>query len=519
MFFCILPGYSLHLGGWYGDFRLPSQIYSDDAHRAVGRRPPNKPYTMISIGLGSGYAGQMEHGSPRAGFVTGEFLKIFTIVVVVFLFGLVSTCRGYSVLTHEAIIDTAWDPAIKPLLLSRFPTATPDELRMAHAYAYGGAVIQDMGYYPFGSKLFSDLVHYVRTGDFIEALLRDSQDINDYAFALGALAHYAADNNGHRTAVNKAVPMLFPTLRRKYGDTVVYDENPAAHLQTEFGFDVLQVARGRYAPDDYRDRIGFEVAKPLLRRAFEETYCVKLDDVFTNYDLAVGTYRHSVSAIIPQVTKVAWQVKKDEIQKEFPGINRKKFLYHISRRDYRKQWDGNYRQPGFGTQILAFFFRLIPKIGPFRALAVKTPTPETERLFIASFQDSARAYEGHIHDYRSAGQLMLVNDNFDTGTVTGPGQYPLADKTYADLMDRLSKNDFSQVSPELRKDLLAYYSDLNAPFADKKNKKQWAKIVKEVDDLKGATIASKAVSDSNACSDGCAYSSSPIDSPVSHPLP
>ena len=423
-------------------------------------------------------------------------------MIVLFLFGLVSVCRGYSVLTHEAIIDTAWDPAIKPLLLSRFPNATPDDLRMAHAYAYGGAVIQDMGYYPFGSKLFSDLVHYVRTGDFIEALLRDSRDINDYAFALGALAHYAADNNGHRIAVNKAVPMLFPKLKRKYGNVVVYDENPAAHLKTEFGFDVLQLARGRYAPDDYRDRIGFQVAKPLLQKAFEDTYCVKLDDIFSNYDLAVGTYRYSISSVIPQMTKVAWQVKKDDIQKEFPGITRKKFLYRISRADYRKQWDGNYKQPGFVTKLLALFFRLIPKIGPFRALAFRTPTPDTEKLFVTSFDDSVREYEGLIHDYGGPGQPMLVNDNFDTGTTTGPGQYPLADQTYADLMDRLAKDHFSRVSPELRKDLLAYYRDLNAPFADKKNKKQWAKLVKEVDDLKATSVASNAISDSDSCSDG-----------------
>src|ERR1700678_1412421 len=103
---------------------------------------------------------------------------------------------AYSVLTHEAIIDSAWPKILRPLILQRFPAATDDQLREAHAYAYGGAIIQDMGYYPFGSKFFSDLVHYTRTGDFVVALIEDagqSQDINDYAFALGALAHYAAD--------------------------------------------------------------------------------------------------------------------------------------------------------------------------------------------------------------------------------------------------------------------------------------------------------------------------------------
>ena len=48
---------------------------------------------------------------------------------------------GYSVLTHEAIIDAAWDDSIKPILLKRFPGATAEQLRAAHAHAYGGAII------------------------------------------------------------------------------------------------------------------------------------------------------------------------------------------------------------------------------------------------------------------------------------------------------------------------------------------------------------------------------------------
>jgi hypothetical protein len=102
----------------------------------------------------------------------------------------------------------------------------------------------------------------------VEALVRDSKDLNEYAFALGTMAHYTADNNGHRIAVNRSVPILYPKLRRKYGEVITYDENPAAHLKTEFGFDVLQVAKGHYAPDAYHDYIGFEVAQPLLERAF-----------------------------------------------------------------------------------------------------------------------------------------------------------------------------------------------------------------------------------------------------------
>ena len=403
---------------------------------------------------------------------------------------------AYSVLAHEAIVDAAWDEAIKPLLLERFPQATPQDLKAAHGFAYGGCVIQDMGYYPFGNKFFSDLVHYVRSGDFVAALLRDSQNLNEYAFALGALAHYSADNEGHRTGTNLAVPLLYPKLRHKYGDVVTYDENPLAHLKTEFGFDVLQVAKGRYASDAYRDRIGFQVSNELLARAFQETYSLELNSVLTNYDLAIGSYRRGVSQVIPEATKIAWQTKKDEIQRGSPGITRTAFLYRMSRSTYEKQWPGKYKKPGFGTRLLGFLLRFIPKVGPFRDLAFKIPTPDAEKLFVASFSNALQNYEQLVKQESNAGQAVLVDENFDTGTVTGPGQYPLADQTYAALLDRLQKNNFATISPALRAVLLAYYADLNAPFATKKDKKEWAKVVREINQLRGSQVTQPPVTQS-----------------------
>lgn len=425
-------------------------------------------------------------------FFKSQWARIWAVALIVLLCS-TPVCQAYSVLSHEAIVDSAWDAAIRPLLLKRFPNATGDELKTAHSYAYGGAVIQDMGYYPFGSKLFSDLVHYIRSGDFIEALLRDSQDINEYAFALGALAHYAADNDGHRMATNKAVPILYPKLRRKYGNTVVYDENPAAHLKVEFGFDVVQVAKGRYAPDDYRDHIGFQVSKDLLSRAFEETYCLKLDSIFTDYDLALGTYRYAVGGVIPKMSKVAWQTKKDQIMQDDPSMTRKKFLYHLSRASYRKNWGRDYRSATFGERLLAFFIRILPKVGPLSVLSFRVPTPATETLFMASFNQSLDDYGRYTRDYvRDPNAFDLVDDNFDTGTVTHPGEYPLADQTYAALLDRLAEGKFAQVSPELRTNILAYFADPAPPLAVKKNKKEWAKVAREVDELKADSVADNA---------------------------
>ena len=392
---------------------------------------------------------------------------------------------AYSVLSHEALVDAAWETPIKPLLLKRFPSASSDDLEAAHAYAYGGCIIQDMGYYPFGSKFFSDLVHYVRSGDFVDALIRDAQDINEYAFALGALAHYSADNNGHPMAVNRAVPILYPKLRARYGDKVTYAEDPAAHLKTEFGFDVVQVAAGHYASKAYHDFIGFKVAKPVLERAFEDTYDLQLKDVFTSLDLAIGTYRHTVSSLLPEMTKAAWEAKKDEIVKLTPGVTRNKFIYNLSRSSYQKEWGSEYEKPGFFAKLLAFVFRIIPKIGPFKALAFRPATPETERLFMASFNVSLDRYRSFLNQV-NAGHLDLKNENLDTGEPTRPGSYELADKTYAKLLDKLAAHKFENVQPPLRANILAFYADLNRPISTKADPKAWQKTLSELEELKAA---------------------------------
>jgi Zinc dependent phospholipase C len=275
----------------------------------------------------------------RAGRFRVNFAKLSSLAfALILLIGGPGQIAAYSVLSHEAIIDSAWATDIRPLLLKRFPDATHEQLKEAHGYAYGGAIIQDLGYYPHGNHFFSDLTHYVRSGDFVLALLRDSKDLNDLAFALGALAHYPADNDGHRVATNRSVPLLYPKLEKKYGDNVTYEQDPLAHINTEFGFDVLEVARGRYASDNYHDFIGFGIAVPLLEQAFQETYGLELKKVLTDEDRVFGSYRHDVSQLIPKATRVAWSLKKDEIQKDQLSMTREKFLFNLSRASYQKRW-------------------------------------------------------------------------------------------------------------------------------------------------------------------------------------
>jgi Zinc dependent phospholipase C len=388
---------------------------------------------------------------------------------------------SYSVLTHEAIIDSTWDSAIKPLLLKRYPASTPEELLAAHGYAYGGCVIQDLGYYPFGSKLFSDLTHYVRSGDFILNMIREAQDLNELAFALGALAHYSADNNGHSKATNPSVPLLYPKLRLKFGDSITYADDPLSHSKTEFGFDVFQSAKSRYASDAYKSFIGFQVAKPVLQRAFEDTYGIRIEEVFLSVDLAIGSYRRAIGTILPAMTKAAWKLKSQEIQKEVPGITRKKFLYNLSRSSYEKNWGSTYQRPGLGSRILAFLFRLVPKVGPFKALKFEKMTPETEKLYMVGFNASIDRYRELLADV-GTGHLKLPNDNIDVGTVTDAGKYKLTDDAYAKLLHKLDGH-YADVPQDLRSDILAFYQDLSLPIATKANPSDWARLQEELSHL------------------------------------
>jgi hypothetical protein len=401
---------------------------------------------------------------------------------------------AYSVLTHEEIVDLAWSSQIRPLLLHRFPDLTEDQITEAHAYAYGGSVIQDLGYYPFGSREFSDLVHYVRSGDFVVELLRQSQDANEYAFALGALSHYAADMNGH-PAVNAAVALRYPKLRARFGNSVRYAQDTTAHLKTEFGFDTLQVAKNRYASEQYHAFIGFKVAQPSLERTFSVIYGLQLKQVLAHEDLAIGSYRFSVSRIIPQMTTVALRIHKKELVRETPDFSKKKFLYRLSRSDYERNWGKTYTKAGFGTRVLSAILRFIPKVGPFKGLGFDNPTPKTEDLYIKSINATVDQYHALLEEMR-AGTLVLPNCDLDDGKTTVAAEYTLADEAYSKLLAGLMAQKFDGTTPRLRDNILAFYSDRSLPIATKNDPVHWQAVLTGLDQLKDATLVP--VSDTSA---------------------
>jgi len=389
---------------------------------------------------------------------------------------------AYSVLTHEEIVDLVWAAELRPLLLERFPDLTEAQLTEAHSYAYGGAVIQDLGYYPFGSVEFSNLVHYVRSGDFVEELLRQSQDANEYAFALGALAHYTSDIVGH-PAVNQAVAIQYPKLRAKYGNSVRYAEDHTAHLKTEFGFDMVQVAKNRYASQQYHDFIGFQVSKPLLERTFPIVYGVELKDVLAHEDLAIGSYRFAVSRLIPHMTQIALRTHKKDMMKETPDFAKQKFLYRLSRSEYEKEWGKDYTKPKFSTRFWAIVLRYMPKIGPFRAMAFNNPTPKTEDLYFKSINTTVDQYRIYLQQVRTD-SLTLANADFDTGKETKAAEYSLTDETYAKLLGQLAGRKFDMTSPDLRQNILDFYADPSSPIETKKDAARWQSVLTSLEELK-----------------------------------
>ena len=361
---------------------------------------------------------------------------------------------SYSVLAHETLVDSAWDTVIVPMLKARFGNVDVNAFNEARAYAYGGAVMPDMGYYPFGSHFFTNLLHYARSGDFVEQLLRDAHDVNEYAFALGALAHYVADSTGHPLGVNRAVPIEYPKLRARYGDEVTYIEDPKRHIMVEFAFDVVQVASGAFLPQAYRNFIGFEVATDLVERAFRDTYGIEMKDVFASEDLAIGTFRYAVSTTIPQMTQVAWQKKRDEIEKLIPTVQRNAFVYTYTRAQYEREFGTTYQRPGLFARFFVWVVRVLPKVGPFKPLAFKTPSPEAERLFTESFRTARERYRALLQNVRGD-RIDLRNTDFDTGEPTRRGEYKLADETYAELVDRLKKK--TDVPSGIRADVARFY--------------------------------------------------------------
>ncbi len=393
---------------------------------------------------------------------------------------------AYSVLTHEELIDLAWTSAIRPLLLARFPGTTEAQLREAHAYAYGGSAIQDMGYYPFAKEFFSDLTHYIRSGNFIDSLLREAKTVDEYAFAIGALSHYWGDSIGHLDATNPATSLDFPKLAARYGPIVTYDESPHAHVRTEFGFDIAQLSHQQFAPPAYLRFIGLEVPRKLLEHAFLDTYGFNLHELVGRAHPALRSYRNSVRSFIPAFAEAELVLHRRQFVPDTQNEAYRIFSERVAKADFERHWGRAYRGPGFGPHVLAVIVKIVPKIGPAAMLAIKIPDRHIEEMYIESVNHTVDTYIAALNRVREnpSETLMLENRDLDTGARVKPGAYALTDKTYAALLDRLTSKPGRVIPQPLQEDILDYYADPGAPNVVKKDRDAWARVQRELPILK-----------------------------------
>jgi hypothetical protein len=397
-----------------------------------------------------------------------------TITFLAFLL-LATPAVPYSVQSHQELIDLAWKQSIRPILLKHYPGLTEAQLQETHAYAYGGCAIQDFGYYPFGNAFFSDLTHYVRSGDFVSSLLRNAKTPDELAFAIGSLSHYLGDSIGHSAAVNFAVPIEFPRLEQKYGSTINYAQNPHAHVQTEFAFDINQLSKGRFAPSDYLKFVGLEVPRPLLRKAFFETYGLNLPDIIGSKETSIRVYRSAVRRFLPNIARAETILHKNSFPDDTPSPDLDALKADLLQTSADNNWEAYRKKPAFTSHLYAGFIYILPKIGTLKLLAIKGPTQETENLYIKSMNRTITVMRRVLNNFDQV-EYHLPNRDLDTGHVVKPGGYPLTDKTYAKLLAMITEHPANVVPNELKHDIIAFYADPQSPIITKKDPEKWAQV-------------------------------------------
>lgn len=390
-------------------------------------------------------------------------LGAFVIAAAMLLLVCPPPSEAFSVLAHQALVDQAWKDQVVPLIRHRFPNATQKDLDDARGYARGGSHLPDLGYFPLGSDLFTDLIHYVRTGDFVSRLLAEANNPQEYAFALGVLGHYEADTIGHPQATNRAVPIIFPDLAAQYGDSVTYAQSPGSHLQTEFRFDILQAAHRGEVPELFEHSIEFQVPKEFLERVFCETYGLELKDIFKNYDVALLTYRWGFRTLIDEVTGISWQLYRSDIETLQPGVTEKDFVSTMSPEEFEKQFGDAFLQPGYFVRFVGVAGNLVPNVGPLKRLPYK-PLPENvQKLYFGAFHNASEQYHVKLVEIaKTKGRVRLPNLLLDTGEPDKPGSYPPADKVYIELLDLHATDHFARMPAPLVRDVLLHFRNREA---------------------------------------------------------
>jgi len=434
-------------------------------------------------------------------------MSFFRLRIFAFLLALVLPIQlhAYALITHEQLVDLTWQDSIVPLLLSQYPNLTVAELDEARAYAYGGCVIQDIGYYPYGEASFSNLTHYVRPGDFVVSLLRNAHTANELAFAIGALSHYVGDTIGHPLAVNVAVPVEFPSLAAKYGNSVNYSQGRHQHVQVEFAFDIDEIVHHRVAPVRYLRHIGLRVSMRQLALAYYQTYGIT--DGFSRFRgrrVNVPAYRFAARSFIPRIAYAVTLLHRKSEPAEPASTERDDYDAQVATTAANDDWKKYQDHAGIGTYVLAGVIFILPKIGPLKLVAVKGPTEETEAKYLHSFLLSAAAFRRYLVRFTvpavaaNASPLRphnnrhpLPNRDLDTGSVVQPGGYSLTDSTYAALLHQLALDPTQHIPPGIKEDVQAYYANPDLPITTKQNAAAWKQVQTDLATLAGMPTSSE----------------------------
>ncbi len=396
---------------------------------------------------------------------------------------------AYSVQTHEQLIDLSWKATIRPFILRRFPHASAADLERAHAFAYGGCAIQDLGYYPGGHAFFSDLTHYVRSGDFVSYLFRHAKNPDELAFAIGALSHYVGDNVGHRMAVNPSVAVEFPNLAKRYGAAVTYDEDPHAHVRTEFAFDINEISKHRMAPSAYLRHVGLKVPSRLLAEAFFDTYGLDFRQVLGERRPVIRGYRFAVRSFLPRIAYAEAVLHRKGFPPDVETPAFEDFEKNLAGADFEKNWNQYRKKAGVVTHLIAWTIVILPKIGPLSMLAIRGPDEATHERYIESVNASTNSLRQFLQD--GGGPPTPPNRDLDTGDRVRPGAYRLTDQTYAQLLEELTADPSRRLPERLKEDVLRYYADPQAPISTKRDHEKWAQVQKELGTLAGMRVAAE----------------------------
>lgn len=352
---------------------------------------------------------------------------------------------AYGLSTHLLLVDLVWASDIRPLLVKSFPCQTEAVYDRARVYAYGGALVQDAGYYLGGQADLSDLTHYARSGDFVSNLFRNATDVDELAFALGALTHYVGDTIGHPDATNQSVPIAFPNLGLKYHSSVVtYEKDPKAHLQVEFGFDVNAAKLGRLRPPALMKDEHPDLSLQQLAFAYYQTYGLTDDLTYARAGLSARSYYGSTEGLLPFGTYTKANVAAFKPVHGTDEAGLQKLIDDVASRE---DWKSHRKHAGLPRILGAPLVLFVSKT------YIRYPTTETQSKYdrsVVASVDRIREVIASVHatpgdfvplwpaDKAGDRGQPLPNFNLDTGEVEEPGVYEKSGDIHRKWLSRVS---------------------------------------------------------------------------------